>query len=71
MKFMDIVDALSKIKKLEREIENLKKQINKYKNEIKLYKDLEDKLLDEFDRLSKLLAKHMPFEDYDEIIVKK
>lgn len=66
---MDIVDALSKIKKLEREIEALKKEVKKYKDEVKMHKQIEERYLDEYERLSKLLAKYLPFEDYDEIII--
>ena len=66
---MNIVDALSKIKKLEREIEELKKELNKSKYEIKMHKQIEERYLDEYERLSKLLAIHMPFEDYDEVII--
>lgn len=66
---MDIVDALSKIKKLEREIEELKKELKKSKYEIKMHKQIEERYLDEYERLSKLLAKYLPFEDYDEVII--
>ena len=68
---MNIIDALSKIKKLEREIEELKKEINKSKYEIKMHKQIEERYLDECERLSKLVAKYAPFEDYDEVIVKQ
>jgi FtsZ-binding cell division protein ZapB len=68
---MDIIDALSKIKKLEREIEELKKKLNKSKYEVKMHKQIEERYLDECDRLSCLVAKYAPFEDYDEVIVKQ
>jgi hypothetical protein len=68
---MDIIDALSKIKKLEREIEELKKELKKSKYEIKMHKQIEERYLDEYERLSKLVAKYAPFEDYDEVIVKQ
>lgn len=71
MNCMDIVDALSKIKKLEREVEELKSDIRKHKKEIKIHKQIEERYLDEYERLSKLFAKYAPFEDYDEIVVKK
>ena len=68
---MNIIDALSKIKKLEREIEELKKELNKSKYEVKMHKQIEERYLDECERLSKLVAKYAPFEDYDEVIVKQ
>lgn len=66
---MNIVDALSKIKKLEKEIEELKKELNKSKYEVKIHKQIEERYLDECERLSKLVAKYAPFEDYDEVII--
>ena len=67
---MDKVDLLIEIKKLKRIIENKDLEIKELKTKIKRQVVIEEKLLEEFETVSHQLAKWMPFNDADEIIIK-
>jgi hypothetical protein len=68
---MDTVDLLFEIKKLKKIIELKDSEIKELKKKIKMQAGIEEKLLEDYEKISHLLAKWMPFDDYDEIIEKK
>lgn len=67
---MDTVDLLFEIKKLKKIIELKDSEIRELKSKIKRQVAIEEKLLEDYEKISHLLAKWMPFDDYDEIIIK-
>jgi ribosomal protein S13 len=67
---MDKVDLLIEIKKLKKIIELKDSEIRELKSKIKMQVAIEEKLLNEFEIVSHQLAKWMPFDDADEVIIK-
>jgi ribosomal protein S13 len=67
---MDKVDLLFEIKKLKKIIELKDSEIRELKSKIKRQAAIEEKLLEEFEKTSHQLAKWMPFDYPDEIIIK-
>ena len=66
---MDIVDALKKIRKLEKELESKELKVKQLNKQVKTLKIIESKLLQECEVLSHELSKWKPFNDVHEVIL--